>query len=68
MNWWAILDPELWIIIGRMCWTLLGMFVALGSIVLLALAFWHGYSIEIGKPEGSFHIHLEQYPLKRFFQ
>jgi len=35
--------------------------------IFVVMAFWHGYRIEIGTPESSVYIQLEQYPLKRFF-
>lgn len=35
--------------------------------LLLTLAVWHGWTIQIGNPEDDFYMKLYQLPLKRFF-
>lgn len=68
MNWSAFQDPEVWVILGRIAWNVLKIVVILFELWLLFMAVWHGWKVEIGVPDSGFHIHFEQYPLKRFFQ
>lgn len=68
IHWHAFLEPELWVILGRMAWTLTGLVLNIFWLVMFCLAFWHGWSVSIGAEGSGFHIHFEQYPLRRFLQ
>ncbi len=68
INWSAFLEPELWAILVRIVWTLIKLIIILWVWVMMALAFWNGYKIDIGSEGNSVHIYWEQYPLKRFFK
>jgi len=68
MSWQLLTDPELWKIISRITWHIFGLCINMAFMVLLFFALWHGWSLEIGKEGQGFHMNLEQYPIKRFFQ
>lgn len=68
INWNAFTEPTLWWILLRMAWTLFGLVMDVAIFIALGLAFWHGWSIEIGSSRGGFHAHYKQFPLKRFFK
>jgi len=36
-------------------------------LVLLGTAVWYGWSVEIGQPDGKFHLRLYQLPMQRLF-